>query len=165
MRSKTVVKALTVGGLAIATAGPAYAQPAKCQTAQFGAAVVQKFPRIREVCLDVITKDGQDYAVVKGDLLRVDSKTARIQPLLPDGTKAEARDISIDPKRNVMVDGKAVAPKSIAVGQEVTFYVKVTEPVAALEPADTAPLAPMPLPAETAAGPVPATPQTASPPP
>ena len=110
----------------------------------------QRFPRIREVCLDVITKDGQDYAVVKGDLLRVSSKTARIRPQLPDGTKAEARDIAIDPKRKVMVDGEAVAPKDIAVGQEVTFYVKVSEPVAALEPADTAPLAPMPLAEEAA---------------
>ena len=95
MRSKTIVKALTVAGLALATVGPAHAQPARCQTVQFGAAVLQRFPRIREVCLDVITKDGQDYAVVKGDLLRVSSTTARIRPKLPDGTKAEARDISM----------------------------------------------------------------------
>jgi hypothetical protein len=163
MRSKTIVTALTVAGLAIATAGPAYAQPARCQTVQFSPAVVQKFPRIREVCLDVMTKDGQDYAVVKGDLLRVSSKVARIRPLLPDGTKAEARDIAIDPNRKVMVGGKALAPRDIAVGQEVTFYVKVSEPVAELEPADTEPLAPMPLPEQTVAAPAPAMPKTAGP--
>ena len=64
-----------------------------------------------------------------------------------------------------MINGEAVAPKDIAVGQEVTFYVKVSEPVAALEPADTAPLAPMPLAEEAApaAEPTPDMPKTASP--
>ena len=165
MQSKTIVKALTVAGLALATAGPAYAEPARCQTVKFSEAVVIRFPRIREVCQDVVTKDGQDYAVVKGNLLRITSTTARIQPKMPDGTKGMARDLSYDPNRMVMVEGKAMKPKDIAIGQELTFYVKVTEPVAALEPADTAPLAPMPLPAEPAAAPAPATPKPASPPP
>lgn len=166
MQSHTTIKVLTFAALVFAMLEPAaYAQSAKCQTVQFSQAVLDRFPRIREVCLDVITKDGQDYAVVKGDLLRISSKTARIRPILPDGSKAEARDIAIDPKRKVMVAGEAVAPRDIAVGQEVTFYVKVTEPVAALEPADTEPLAPMPLVEETApaAEPVPEMPKTASP--
>jgi LPXTG-motif cell wall-anchored protein len=166
MRPKTLLQVLTVGGLALAAVGPAYAQPAKCQTVQFSQAVLDKFPRVRELCLDVITRDGQEYAVVKGDLLRVSRTTARIRPILPDGSKAEPRNIAIDPARKVMVAGKAVSPVDIAVGQELSFYVKVSEPVAALEPADTAPLAPMPLP-EPAAEPAPAAapemPKTASP--
>ena len=85
MQSHTTIKVLTVAALAFAMLEPAaYAQSAKCQTVQFSPAVLDRFPRIREVCLDVITKDGQDYAVVKGDLLRISSKTARIRPKLPE---------------------------------------------------------------------------------
>jgi hypothetical protein len=165
MDSKNMLKALTIMGLSLAASAPANADPAKCQTVQFSPAVVARFPRIREVCLDVVTKEGQDYAVVKVDLLRISSKTARVRPKLPDGTRAEARDVAIDPQRKVMVDGKAVNPKDIAVGQELTFLVKVTEPVGALEPADTAPLAPMPLSEQAAAKPAaaPAMPSTAGP--
>lgn len=165
MRSRTLVQLLSVGTLALAAAVPAYAQASKCQTVEFSAAVLERFPRIREVCQDVIVKDGNEYAVVKAYLVRVSSKTARVRPILPDGTKADARDLSIDPARRVLIDGKPVRPADLAVGQTLTFYVKVTEPVAALEPADEAPLAPMPLPAEepAAAEPAPAMPTTASP--
>lgn len=166
MRSKFTVPLLSAGLLAtVAFApAPALAQASKCQSVQFGEATLARFPRIREVCLDVITRDGQEYAVVKGDLVRVSSRTARIRPKMPDGSHEAARDIPIQSGRKVMVDGKAVAPTNLAVGQELTFYVKVTEPVAALEPADSEPLAAMPLPEPAAEpAPEPAMPTTASP--
>jgi hypothetical protein len=165
MRSKSLVQLLSVGALALAAAVPAYADAAQCQTVEFSAAVLERFPRIREACLDVITKDGQEYAVLKADLLRVSRTSARLRPILPDGTRAEARTIAFDPARRVMVDGRAVRPSELAVGQVISFYVKVTEPVATFEPADEAPLAPMPLPAEepAEAEPAPAMPATASP--
>lgn len=164
MRSKSLIQLLSVGALALAAAVPAYADAAQCQTVEFSAAVLERFPRIREACLDVITKDGQEYAVLKADLLRVSRTSARLRPILPDGTRAEARTIAFDPARRVMVDGRAVRPSELAVGQVISFYVKVTEPVAAFEPADEAPLAPMPMPVEEpAAEPAPEMPATASP--
>lgn len=166
MRSKFNVPLLSAGLLAAVAFGPApaLAQTAKCQSVQFGEATLAKFPRIREVCLDVVTKDGQEYAVVKGDLVRVSSRTARIRPKMPNGTHEAARDIAIEPGRKVMVDGKAVSPTNLAVGQELTFYVKVTEPVAALEPAESEPFVPLPLPEPAAEpAPEPAMPTTASP--
>jgi hypothetical protein len=165
MRSKSIIQLLSVGALALAAAVPAYADAARCQTVEFSAAVLERFPRIREACLEVITRDGQEYAVLRADLLRVSRTSARLRPILPDGTRAEARNIAIDPARRVMVDGRAVRPSELAVGQVLSFYVQVTEPVAAFEPADEAPLAPMPLPAEepAAAEPAPEMPATAGP--
>jgi hypothetical protein len=164
MRSKTLFQLIAVSGLALVGTGePAYAAPAQCQTVDFTPAVTARFPRIRSVCQDVIMKDGQEYAVVKGYLVRISSKTARIRPILPDGSRADAMDIAIDPARKVLVKGKAVAPADISVGQELTFYVKVSEPVAAFEPADEAPLAAMPMPEPAAPEPAPEMPATASP--
>jgi len=102
MQSKHLVQVAVLSGLVTAAfASPAYADPAQCQTAQFTDAVTARFPRIREVCQDVINKDGQDYAVVKGYLVRVgnQSKVARIRPILPDGTRGDAMDIEIHPDR------------------------------------------------------------------
>jgi hypothetical protein len=112
------------------------AQQSKCQTAQFSDRVLQRFPRAREACLDVITRNGEEYAVFKADLLRVSGTTARMRAKLPDGTHAPAQNIRFDPNRRVLVDGKPLHPKQLAVGQEITAYVKVTEPLVALAPAD-----------------------------
>jgi LPXTG-motif cell wall-anchored protein len=167
MRSKTLIQLLSLSALALtAMSGPtASADPAKCQTVEFGPAVSARFPNIRKVCQDVIMKDGQEYALVKGYLVRISSKSARIRPILPDGSRGDAMDIAYDPARKVMVKGKAVSPTDISVGQELSFYVKVSEPVAAMEPADTAPLAAMsmPEPVEETASRAPEMPKTASP--
>jgi len=170
MRTKTLVKLLSAGGLALATlSGPVYADPAQCQTVDFNSAVLARFPRIREVCQDVVNREGQDYAVVKGKLVRIglDNKQAHIKPILPDGTEADTMAIAMHPDRKVTVDGASVLPADLAVGQTLTFFVKVTEPVAVIAPADEAPVAAMPYP-EVAdvtqdVAPPPPLPKTASP--
>jgi len=165
MRNRTV-KLLSAGALALAAmSGPVQADPAKCQTAVFDAAVQARFPRIREVCLDVVTKDAQDYAVVKGQLVRIgfNNELAHLKPILPDGTKADTMSIPMHPDRKVLVDGNQVLPKDLTVGQTLTFYVKVSEPVAMVLPADNAPLEPLPVPeAETEMAAAPSMPKTAS---
>jgi hypothetical protein len=135
MRSSTRL-ALCAAILGLSVFPSANAQQSKCQSVQFSDSVLQRFPRAREVCLDVITRNGEEYAVFKADLLRVSGQSARMRAKLPDGTHAPAQTIRIDPKRRVLVDGKPIRPDQLAVGQEITAYVKVTEPVLALAPAD-----------------------------
>ena len=154
--------------LAITAIPAANAAPEDCQTAQFGAEVLAKFPRIAEVCLDVINKDGQDYAVVKADLVRTRPGAVTIRPKLPDGTRADSMIVSTAPGRRVLVDGQEVRVEDLAVGQELTAYVKVTTPEIALAPATpTAPIETSPLeeaaPETTTAAETPAMPTTASP--
>jgi hypothetical protein len=54
---------------------------------------------------------------------------------LADGTKSDTRKIVTKPERRVMIEGKPVSVRNLAVGQELTAYVKVSDPVIALEPA------------------------------
>jgi hypothetical protein len=121
--------------LAVAAIPAANADPADCQTAQFSEEVLAKFPRIKEACLDIINKDGQDYAVVKADLVRTRPGAATIRPKLPDGTRAETRVVRVSPGFRVLVDGQETRVEDLAVGQELTAYVKVTQPQMALAPA------------------------------
>jgi hypothetical protein len=126
-----------------------HAQNSACQTVQFNDEVTQRFPRIREACLDVIERDGQQYAVFKGDLMRTGRNALYVRFKLPDGTRADTRKIQVSPQRRVLIAGKPVRVQDLAVGQELTAYVKVSEPVVALAPPENDPLDLQPLEPET----------------
>jgi len=118
---------------------------ADCATAQFSDEVLARFPNIRLVCSEVIEKDGQQYAMVKGDLVRTGNNAVYMKFKLADGTKSDTRKIEVKPEFRVKVDGKPVSVRNLAVGQELTAYVKVSDPVIALEPYEAVALEPTPL--------------------
>jgi hypothetical protein len=128
---------LSILGATVALGGiTAPAMAADCATAQFSDAVLARFPNIRAVCTEVIEKDGQQYAVVKGDLVRTGTNAVYMKFNMADGTKSDTRKIETRPEFRVKVDGKPVSVRNLAVGQTLTAYVKVSDPVIALEPAE-----------------------------
>jgi len=134
-----------IGATALLGAVAAPAMAADCATVEFSQAVLDRFPNIRKVCSEVIEKDGQQYAVVKGDLVRTGTNAVYMKFKLADGTKSDTRKIETKPEFRVKVDGKPVSVRNLAVGQELTAYVKVSEPQIALEPAVDEPLAFTPM--------------------
>jgi len=118
---------------------------ADCATAQFSDEVLARFPNIRAVCSEVIEKDGQQYAVVKGDLVRTGNNAVYMKFKMADGTKSDTRKIETRPEFRVKIDGKPVSVRNLAVGQELTAYVKVSDPVIALEPYESVALETTPL--------------------
>src|SRR6188768_994535 len=143
MRRSTYLSIIGVTAVLGGVAAPALA--ADCATAQFSDTVLARFPNIRAVCTEVIEKDGQQYAVVKGDLVRTGNNAVYMKFKLADGTKSDTRKIATAPERRVMIEGKPVSVRNLAVGQELTAYVKVSDPVIALEPAMDEPLALAPI--------------------
>jgi hypothetical protein len=128
---------LSIIGATVALGGiTAPAMAADCATAQFSDAVLARFPNIRSVCTEVIEKDGQQYAVVKGDLVRTGNNAVYMKFNMADGTKSDTRKIETRPEFRVKVDGKPVSVRNLAVGQQLTAYVKVSDPVISLEPAE-----------------------------
>ena len=120
--------------------------PVSCQNAKFSTAVMERFPRVREACLDVLNRDSQYYAVFKAKLIRVSQSSVRIEPKLPDGSYAEARQVKVSPKRRVLVDGQALGFNELALGQELTVYIEVRAPMVVFPPAEkTEPWQPEPL--------------------
>jgi hypothetical protein len=134
MRRSTYLSFIGVTALLGGASVPALA--ADCSTAQFSDTVLARFPNIRLVCSEVIEKEGQQYAVVKGDLVRTGNNAVYMKFKLPDGSKSDTRKIETRPEFRVKVDGKALRVRELAVGQELTAYVKVSDPVISLEPAE-----------------------------
>jgi hypothetical protein len=143
------VRAFALATVAIALNGAALAQnPAGCQSVQFSEDVLNRFPNAPQACLDVIHRDGQDYAVFKAQLDRVSGNTMRVRIKQPDGTYADAMNIKTSPGRRVLIDGKPVPVADLAPDQEITAYVRVDKPMIALPPAsESEPLDAVPLPA------------------
>ena len=134
MRRSIYLSIIGVTAMLGGIAAPALA--ADCATAQFSDAVLARFPNIRAVCTEVIEKDGQQYAVVKGDLVRTGTNAVYMKFNMADGTKSDTRKIETRPDFRVKIDGKPVSVRNLAVGQQLTAYVKVSDPVISLEPAE-----------------------------
>jgi len=134
MRRSIYLSIIGVTAMLGGVAAPALA--ADCASAQFSDAVLARFPNIRSVCTEVIEKDGQQYAVVKGDLVRTGTNAVFMKMHMADGTKSETRKIETRPEFRVKIDGKPTSVRNLAVGQVLTAYVKVSDPVISLEPAE-----------------------------
>jgi hypothetical protein len=133
---RTISSLITMAMMLVAAA-MAQAQQVDCQNVEFSDEVMRKFPRVREACLDVIERDGQLMAVFKADLLKVSGNKVRIRAKLPSGGQAEPQTVQVPPERRVLVEGKKYRVSDLSLGQELTIYARVDEPLAALAPAET----------------------------
>ena len=148
--------------LALVPAAALAQQPAACERVQFSEEVLARFPNVRQACLDVINKDGQDYVVVKADLVRATSRRMTVRIKRPDGSYSDPIGINIKPNARMNVDGKMVGIQDVAVGQELTAYVHVTDPGIALA-SDVEVVEFTPVPAAPEAAPEPAAQVAAAP--
>jgi hypothetical protein len=131
----------TIGAIAVSQA-----QSVTCENAQYDPSVLAKYPNLAKACLDIVTKEGEPYAVVKAKLDRVSGNNASVRVKLPDGTYHKRQTVRTDPDLRVLIEGKPTRVRDLATGQELTVYVKVREPVMALAPAEeTTPLAAAPI--------------------
>ena len=121
---------------AIGAIAVSQAQTVTCQNAQYDPDVLARFPNIAKACSDIVSKDGQDYAVVTARLDRVDaSGRVQVRVKQPDGSYSKRISIRPRPDLKVLVDGKPARVQDLADNQEITAYVKVREPQIALAPA------------------------------
>ena len=62
LRVSAVSVMCTIGAIAVSEA-----QTVTCQNAQYDPDVLSRFPNIAKACSDIISKDGEDYAVSRRD--------------------------------------------------------------------------------------------------
>ena len=151
---------VTLGGivLALVSAAALAQQPAACQRVVYSAEVLARFPNIKAACLDVINKDGKDYAVVKANLVRATSRKMTVRVKRSDGTLTDPIGVNVAPNERLNINGKPTAIQDVAIGQELTAYINVTDPGIALAQSDeTAPVEFTPVPATPEPEPQPAT--------
>lgn len=157
---------MSLGSLVLALV-PALAlaqQPAACERVQFSEEVLARFPNIRQACLDVINKDGQDYAVVKANLVRATPRRMTVQIKRPDGSLSEPMGINVKANARLNINGKMTPVADVAVGQELTTYVHVTDPgIALASDVEVVEFTPVPATPEPAPEPEPAAQVAAAP--
>jgi hypothetical protein len=129
---------VTLGALLALVATAAFAQnPEGCAAVKFSDDVLERFPRAQEACLDVISRDGQDYAVFNARLTEVRGNAMRVRFKLPDGSMGPVQTIRPPRDFRVLVNGEPTRIADLAPNQDLKAYVEVSRPVMALEPADS----------------------------
>lgn len=159
--------------LALVPAAALAQQPAACERVEFSAAVLARFPNIRAACLDVISRDGQEFAVVKADLVRATPRRMTVRVKRPDGTHSDPIGVNVRANERVNINGRMTPINEVAIGQELSVYIHVTDPGIALAsetpwPIEFTPVTAEPEPAPApvaAAAPAPEMPKTATRPP
>jgi len=144
------VSALTVL-CAMGAISASHAQSVTCQNAKFDPAVLERYPDLQRNCLDVVKRGSEDYAVVTARLDRVNSNgSVVVRSKRADGSYGERRTLRPPDNMKVLAAGKPADIRDLALGQDLTAYVRVTAPaVMALIPADAnTPLQTTPLEAE-----------------
>jgi hypothetical protein len=120
----------------LVSSGAALAQnEAACQRVQFSEEIVERFPNVRDACLDVINREGQEYAVFKAQFERAQGNTLFVRFRNPDGSRGPLTRVPTDPDFRVLVDGREQRVDQLARNQELTAYVQVSTPMVALAPA------------------------------
>lgn len=119
-------------------AGAASSQnPQDCGAVKFSDEVLERFPRAPEACLDVISRDGQEYAVFNARLTQVSGNTMRMRFRHPDGSLGPTTSVTAPRDFRVLIDGEPTRVSELAPNQDLKAYVQVSRPMVALEPADT----------------------------
>jgi hypothetical protein len=142
----TALRVIVLVSALFASAALSAAESPGCPNVKFSQSVLEKFPRAKEACLDVISKGGQQYAVFKADLTGVQGNTVRVRVKLPDGSYSDTKSIRTKPDLRVLIEGKPYAVSELAPNQELTTYIRVDQPMIALAPANQSdPVDPVPL--------------------
>ena len=132
LRAAAVSVIGAIGAIAVSQA-----QTVTCQNAQYDPDVLARFPNIAKACSEIVSKNGEDYALVTARLDRVDpSGRVQLRVKQPDGSYSKRLSIRPKPDLKVMVDGKPARVQDLAANQEINAYVKVRAPEMALPPAD-----------------------------
>jgi hypothetical protein len=106
-----------------------------CNSVQFSDDILSRFPNAADSCLDVISREGQEYAVFRVQLERVRRNTLHVRFHNPDGSRGPRTRIDTQPDFRVLVEGEPTRVRDLAANQELTAYVRVDSPMVALAPA------------------------------
>jgi hypothetical protein len=138
---------LAVTAVVVLVAPNVWAQAPSCQTVEFSQRVVEALPDVRDLCLRIEEREGQQFAVVEAEVSRVyKSDAVQVRFKRADGSKSSTRYFKTAPERRFLIEGKPTRVQDLVVGQDLTTFIHVTEPVIAPEPVRASdPLDPVPF--------------------
>ncbi len=133
-------KKLVVGiGFALSLGmGQAMAQDAAptCADLNWSAEVLASNPDIAQSCKGVYEKNGELYAKVSIEVIRVRGNRMTFRPMHTDGSKGDSRSIVLDNSFRAEIGGREYRASDLMRGQELNVYMPQDRFALAVEDAD-----------------------------
>ena len=115
-----------IGGVATALLAVLWCQPGlaqgNCGDIQFTSDVTSRFPNARNACLDVVTRDGQQYAHFQARIRSVRGNTVEAEFKLPSGEWGRPVTFATDPDARARIQGRTYRYSELDRGQELDVY-------------------------------------------
>jgi len=109
--------------LALLVAGPAQAQ-LTCDELVFDAEARANYPEVNEACLEVVVRDGANYARFHARVIQPGSNSIGIQYEHRDGTWGEPKTVTLPEDFRFMIDGRPTPSWDLEVWQELNIYLQ-----------------------------------------
>ena len=109
-----------IGGLAATQS--ALAQGG-CGAVNFTGAVASQFPEARNACLDIVTREGKQYAHFKGEIVSVSGSQVRARFKLPSGEYSQTYAFTPKSGSRIKIANQSYRFSELQKGQELDVYV------------------------------------------
>ena len=120
----TTRKIFGAGGvlLALSWTQSSFAQQPSCNDLNFTGPVAREFPDARRACLDVVERDGRDFAHFQARIREVRGGTVEAEFKMPDGTYSRPISVTPDPSARVRIQGRDYRWRDLSRGQELDVW-------------------------------------------
>ena len=108
--------------LALSWTQSAFAQQPSCNDLTFTGPVAREFPDARRACLDVVQRDGKDFAHFQARIRNVRGGTVEAEFRMPDGTYSRPITVTPDPSARVRIEGRNYRWSELSRGQELDVW-------------------------------------------
>jgi hypothetical protein len=109
-----------VGGLAATQSALAQAG---CGAVTFTGPVASQFPEASNACLDIVTREGKQYAHFKGEIVGVSGSKVRARFKLPNGQYSQTYAFTPKSGARVRIAGQSYRLSELQKGQDLDLYV------------------------------------------
>lgn len=116
-----------------------------CGNVNFTGPVLSQFPQARDACLDLVTRNGQQFAHFKGEIVRISGNQVTMRFKLPNGQYSQNFSFTPQSTARINIAGTKYRVSELSRGQELDIYlppdrwefdVPETENFAAAAPAE-----------------------------
>ena len=93
-----------------------------CNDITFTGPVAREFPDARKACLDVVEREGRDFAHFQARIRNVRGGTVEAEFRMPDGTYSRPITVTPDPSARVRIEGRDYRWRDLSRGQELDVW-------------------------------------------
>lgn len=108
--------------VALGASQAAYSQSPDCSDLMFNEVITSQFPSAGDACLDVVEKDGTQFAKFSAEIVRVRGGEVRARFKRPDGSFTDTYSFNPPRSARVNIQGRSYRYSELSRGQELNIY-------------------------------------------